>query len=191
MPTRRFIAVLAGLGAVSGGLASLVWRYVDPPTFGNTYYATSQMQYEQFIEPYSGSMDIHTPWAAGWLTASVSLVALGAILFAVAGLWKSRAWRLVRDYDAPVISLVTFLAALGLLLGLCVSVAILALPPGTTLDGVGNRFQSFTLHLTDTDTLWWLTPLIGALLGCIAAVAATKLGWRLVRTGPVSQQGTV
>lgn len=78
------------------------------------------------------------------------------------------------------------LAGLGLLLGLCVSITVLALPPDSALDGVGDRFRSFSLHLTDADTLWWLTPVISVLVGTAIGIAAAKLGRRLVRTDPVS-----
>lgn len=217
MTALRSVVVSAMVGGLFGLLGAVAWRFVEPPTFGYTYYATER--YTQIIEevPWDGDVpmdssapdapvpmgelspvgrqpslsgvlvDYHPPWTANWPTATALFVVLGAIVFVGATLWKRRGQRLQRAQDEPRSPLTTFVAAAGLAVGLCVSIAILALPPGSTLDGVDNRFSGFALHFTDADTVWWLLPILGALVGCLVATTAAKFGWRLVRNAPAGQ----
>lgn len=196
MPARRFIALFACLGAVAGALVSLVWRFLDPPTFGNTYYATARMKYEQFVTevgdpPAELASKLAPEWTLGWLPAAAISAAVCGLLIAGSAALASRSRRLERQSDGHGAPLLVFGGTLGAVTGLLGALAILAVPYGEPLDGVVDRLQTFTPELADADTLWWLLAPGGALLGLLAATAATKLGWRIVRTGPVSQPGTV
>lgn len=196
MPARRFIALFACLGAVAGALVSLVWRFLEPPTFGNTYYATARMKYEQFVtevgDPPAELASRFAPESTlGWLPATAISAAMCGLLFAGSAALACRSRRLDRKSDGAGAPLVMFAAGLGAVTGLLGALAILAVPHGEPLDGVVDRLQTFTPELADADTLWWLLVPGGALLGLLVATAATKLGWRLVRTAPVSQPGSV
>ena len=128
--------------------------------------------------------------AARGLPATRRAAVCGLLIAGSAAL-ASRSRRLERQSDGHGAPLLVFGGTLGAVTGLLGALAILAVPYGEPLDGVVDRLQTFTPELADADTLWWLLVPGGALLGLLVATAATKLGWRIVRTGPVSQPGTV
>ncbi|TSD94667.1 hypothetical protein FOS14_20405 [Skermania sp. ID1734] len=153
----------AAAGVAAGLVASAVWWFVGRPTFGN---------HELHRVNFAFVAD-DRPAPISWSDTAVVLALLCGLLFALVGEW----FRVGRGSGANPIRVC---AIVGFAVGILTWLAIAVTPAG-----LGAFLRAVPhIRISDADTVWWLIPVAGAVVGYVIGRLLNRFGWRVERARP-------